>query len=136
MLALRALRVYVSTLGYAMARLLLVEDDADVAELLLEVLREEGLALLAAETPDAILCDVEMPVLSGPEMVLEIFLRDAAGALVPILLTSGVADLRVVARTIGTPYFLKKPFTVKELIAKVNLALTERTAPHRAESPG
>jgi CheY-like chemotaxis protein len=62
------------------ADLLVVEDDRDAAEALAEVLRdaghrvrlaldgEEGLGLLEEVPPDVVLLDVEMPVLTGPEM--------------------------------------------------------------------
>jgi CheY-like chemotaxis protein len=125
-----------------MARLLLVEDDPDVADPLVELLRaeghtvwvarngKEGLALLEVEKPELIICDVEMPVLSGPDMAWQVFLRDAGSELIPILLISGVAELHLVAQKVGTSYFLGKPFTVEKLLAKLALALTERAPPH------
>jgi len=72
-----------------MANLLLVDGDLDMVDAFAEVLRaeghsvraardgREGLARLAEEKPDLIICDVEMPIMSGPDMALEIFLGDA-----------------------------------------------------------
>jgi CheY-like chemotaxis protein len=48
--------------------------------------------------PELIICDVEMPVLSGPEMALQVFLKDAGGERIPILPISGVAELHLVAQ--------------------------------------
>jgi CheY-like chemotaxis protein len=127
--------------GDEMANLLLVDDDLDIADAFADVLRaeghqvrmarngEEGLARLAEEKPDLVISDVQMPVLDGPDMAYEIFLRDAGSELIPILLTSGVADLHHVARQVGTPYFLGKPFTVRQLLDKLNQALAERRRP-------
>ncbi len=124
-----------------MANILLVEDDPDVAEMLAEVLMleghdvrtakngEDGLARLLGFCPDLILCDVDMPVLSGPEMAFQLFLRDAGMERIPIMLCSAVADLPSVARAVGTPYHLSKPFTVQQLITGLSRALEERIPP-------
>src|SRR5262249_34924030 len=104
-----------------MSRLLVVEDDPDVAELLGEVLRAhghevrlaengmDGLDAVALSRPDAVLLDVEMPVLDGPGMALRLFIRDCGDEEIPIVLLSGIASLDQVARRVGTPYFLPKP---------------------------
>jgi CheY-like chemotaxis protein len=124
-----------------MADLLIVEDNADVADTLAEVLRgeghavriarngQEGLRLVAQRLPDLVLLDVEMPVLTGPEMAYKMLLRDAGEEKVPVILLSGVADLRSVAGLVGTPYSLAKPAQLDELLALVAQALGERYAP-------
>jgi CheY-like chemotaxis protein len=128
-----------------MANLLVVDDDLDMAECCADVLRAEGhsvriarngtegLALVATEFPDLILLDVEMPVLNGPAMAYRMFLNDVGQEQIPILLSSGVLDLRSVAEQVGTPYFLGKPFSVEQLLAVVTRALVERTAPRPRE---
>ena len=124
-----------------MANILVVDDDPDMADCCAEVLRleghsaviarngAEGLTLVSADKPDLILLDVEMPVLNGPDMAYRLFIDDAGQELIPILLASGVLDLRSAAEEVGTPSFLGKPFSVKQLLAAVALALAERTAP-------
>jgi DNA-binding NtrC family response regulator len=124
-----------------MANLLVVDDDLDMAECCADVLRAEGhgvriachgaegLAMVAAEHPDLILLDVEMPVLNGPDMAYGMFLHDVGQEQIPIVLTSGVLDLRTVADQVGTPYFLGKPFSVEQLLTVVARALVEQTAP-------
>jgi DNA-binding NtrC family response regulator len=124
-----------------MANLLVIDDDLDMADCCAEILRAEGhrvriarngaegLALVVAEHPDLILLDVEMPVLNGPDMAYHMFLHDVGLEQIPILLTSGVLDIRGTAEKVGTPYFLGKPFTLEQLLAMVGRALVERTAP-------
>lgn len=124
-----------------MADLLIVEDNEDLREVFAELLERqghsvrtardgrEGLAAIAARTPDLIILDVEMPVLHGPGMAYQMFLHDAGQEEIPILLASGVKDLRQVADVVGTRYWLPKPFEVDELLRKLALALRERQAP-------
>jgi CheY-like chemotaxis protein len=87
------------------AELLLVDDDADAAEALAEALETEGyrvrmagdgqkgLARLDEGLPDMVVLDVEMPVLDGPAMALQMFLTDGGREKIPILLCSGIRDL-------------------------------------------
>jgi DNA-binding response OmpR family regulator len=130
-----------------MADLLLVDDDADIAETLSEFLRdqghhvrvagngEEGLRLLDQGLPDVALLDVEMPVLDGPRMAHRMFLEDLGRERVPILFLSGVADLDRVAAHLGTPYYLPKPFSIDRLLQMLARALRERAAPTYPEEP-
>ena len=124
-----------------MADLLVVDDDVDVADSLAQILRDDahvvrigndgkqGLALLAERFPEAVLLDVEMPVLTGPEMAMRMFVHDCGLEEIPIVLLSGVKDLTVVAARVGTPYFLSKPFAVDELLRLLGRALVERVPP-------
>jgi CheY-like chemotaxis protein len=125
-----------------MADLLIVDDDQDTADALAELLACEGHELQVARDGleglervrsgpvDLILLDVEMPRLTGPEMAYRLFLRDLGDEKIPIVLLSGKLDLQRVAATVGTPYFLAKPYTVDALLALVDEALTQRTPPH------
>lgn len=132
-----------------MAKLLLVDDDRDMTEALTDVLvceghevrvardGEQGLSQLYAAPPDLILCDVEMPVLDGPGMARRVLARDAGAEKIPLILLSGVADLRRLARELGTPYFLGKPYTVDQLLTLIDRALVEGTPPTpQAAGPG
>jgi DNA-binding response OmpR family regulator len=126
------------------AELLIVDDNVDLAELLAEGLRrgghhvriaangEAGLAELACARPDAILLDVEMPILDGPGMACEILLRDAGLEKIPIALVSGMVDLPVVAARVGTPYYLGKPYSFAAIFALCERVLKERVPPVRA----
>jgi len=124
-----------------MADLLIVDDDMDVADLLGEALEhrghdiriardgEEGLRELSIRIPDLVLLDVEMPVLGGPEMAYQMFIRDLGLESIPIVLLSGVVDLENVAARVGTPYFLGKPYSLNALFSLCERALAERTPP-------
>lgn len=127
------------------ARLLLVDDDNDITAALGALLRarghevriastgEEGLqALRAAPLPDALILDVEMPVLGGPGMAHDMLLHDAGEERIPILLMSARHDLPAIAAKMGTPYFLAKPSSLDALLKLLDRALRERAAPSAA----
>jgi CheY-like chemotaxis protein len=125
-----------------MSNLLVVEDDPDVAETLSSILESEGhdvriaqngqigLERIAESRPDAVLLDIEMPILSGPAMAHRLFIRNCGDDRIPLLLLSGVPELKAIAQQVGTPYFLGKPFPLSALAALLRRALAERHAPH------
>ncbi len=141
--------------------LLVVDDDPGVAALLTAVLRSEGhevrtaadgqggLAEVRRRKPDLVLLDVEMPVLTGPEMAYRLFIQDCGDELIPIrgepregaerplsiVLLSGVVDLPDVARVVGSRYFLSKPYTLDAPTDVVRRALAERAPPCPAIQP-
>ncbi len=130
--------------GGNMADVLIVDDDADLAGIVAEVLQaeghtvrtaengEQGLRMLGDRLPDVVVLDVEMPTLSGPEMALRMLLEDAGKEHVPIVLLSGVADLGAVLSIVGTPYGLAKPCPLARLLQMMNRALAERATPVRS----
>jgi CheY-like chemotaxis protein len=105
------------------ARVVVVEDDRDLREIVLEVLKEAGLdavgyadggAALAALrgaplTPAAILLDLDMPGMSGRELRDEL-LRDPALAAIPVVVASGADTTAIPAAA-----FLPKPYGVEDL---------------------
>jgi DNA-binding NtrC family response regulator len=123
------------------ADLILVDDDSDLTELLGALLEDaghtvrvardghEGLALVAARLPDAVLLDVEMPGLTGPEMSYRMFVHDAGQENIPVVLLSGVTNLAKVANLVGTPYFLAKPYAIEAVLRIVAKAIVERLPP-------
>jgi DNA-binding NtrC family response regulator len=124
-----------------MADVVVVDDDEDVAWLLQEFLEsqghavrtahdgEEGLELLRERLPDLAVVDVEMPKLDGPSMAYRMFVHNVGLENIPIVLVSGVFDLRRLATRVGTPYFLSKPFDTEDLDKLTRRALTERGLP-------
>jgi CheY-like chemotaxis protein len=130
-----------------MANVLIVDDNLDTVELSADLLEsaghriqrgyngEEGLKSLDARPlPDCVLLDVDMPVLTGPEMAHRMLLHDAGEEKIPILLVSGRNDLPEVAARMGTPYFLRKasPDYGDALLKLLDRALQERRAPAAA----
>jgi DNA-binding response OmpR family regulator len=124
------------------ADLLIVDDDQDLAAVLEAALRwrghdvrvgcdgEEGLRLIADRRPDLVLLDVDMPVLSGPDMSWVLFLRNCGDESIPLVLLSGTLGLAHVAAVVGTPYFLPKPYSLEAVLSLVDRVLDERTPPH------
>jgi CheY-like chemotaxis protein len=134
-----------------MRTLLVVDDDRDVTEVLAEVLRDEGYQVDIARNgeealrfvdegmphfPDAVLLDVEMPVLDGPSTAYRLFVTDLGRENIPIVLLAGITNLPKIAALVGTPYFLEKPFALSGLLALVARALTERLPPRPALALG
>jgi DNA-binding NtrC family response regulator len=129
----------------SMAHLLLVDDDNDIVEAFGDLLREEGhevhsastgeeglVVLRASPLPDALVLDVDMPVLGGPGMAHKMLLHDAGEESVPIILMSARQDLPQIAREMGTSYVLKKPTTIDTFLTLLDRALRERRGPSSA----
>jgi CheY-like chemotaxis protein len=129
-----------------MADLLVVDDDFDTADLLAEALSEtghfcrvarngrEGLERVIERMPDIVLLDVEMPIMNGPDMAMALFVRDCGAEKIPVVLTSAASGLARIAASVGTPYYLGKPYSINELLGLVDRALTERISPHPSPS--
>jgi DNA-binding response OmpR family regulator len=115
-------------------RVLLVEDDGDIAEVVALHLRDEGYAvehavdgtaglkLLEHEAWDAIVLDLMLPGVNG----LEICRRARSmERYTPIIITSarGSEAHRVLGLEIGADDYLAKPFSVLELVARVRALL-------------
>jgi CheY-like chemotaxis protein len=121
--------------------ILLVDDDEDSAFLLGELLQARGyplrrawqgaeaLRLIDEHFPQVVVSDVEMPVLDGPAMVYRMFVENLGRENIPLILVSGRPDLPAIARSVGTPYFLAKPFDIVDLVALVDRAATEAIPP-------
>jgi DNA-binding NtrC family response regulator len=125
-----------------MAILLVVDDDIDTGDLLAELLREgghdvrvardgrEGLTQLGSKRADLVVLDVEMPVLTGPQMAVAMFLHDMGMEQIPVVLLSGALNLATIAEALGTPYFVAKPCNVETLLGVVDEALAHPVFPH------
>jgi DNA-binding NtrC family response regulator len=129
-------------MGVGVADVLIIDDDADCADALADLMRleghevrvgydgEQGMRLAQARTPDLALLDVEMPRLGGPAMAHGLLLHDMGLELIPVVFLSAVSNLRQVAAAVGTPYFLGKPYRLEQLLVLVRRALSERQPPH------
>ena len=120
-----------------MASIVLIDDDDDMRDTMADLLAieghevrtarngVEGLQALDDRLPQLVLTDVEMPVLDGRAMVFRMFVENLGRENVPIIVTSGAPDLGDIARALGTPYYLAKPFPLETLTATINKALIE-----------
>lgn len=116
-------------------RVLLIDDDARLAELLVGYLAPQGVTLvhapggqaglsqLAAGAFDAILLDVMMPGLDGVEVCRRV---RADGTKVLMLTARDDADVEQASKDAGADGFLAKPFSSVELLDKVE-QLTRRS---------
>jgi CheY-like chemotaxis protein len=120
---------------HSVADILVVDDDADLAEVLSDLLSEaghsvrtacngeDGLRLVKQRHPDLILLDVEMPVVTGPEMSYRMLVQGLVQEDIPLVLMSGGSDLFRIAEQVGTPYYLPKPYDLSALIRVIEWVL-------------
>ena len=121
-------------------KILCIEDDPATVELLVEVLEDEGFQTIVAtdgiegvrkfsERPDIILCDVDMPQMSGFGVLSE--LRKSAGQLrnVPFLFITayGSRESHLQARRMGCDDFLTKPLDFELLVEIVRNQLAQHS---------
>jgi two-component system response regulator MprA len=124
-------------------RVLVVEDDAEIADVLRRTLRQEGhevrsagdgvSALQVAEdfVPDLVILDLGLPKLDGVEVCRR--LRDSSDVSILILTARTQTDDRVVGLDSGADDYLVKPFERKELLARMR-ALMRRRPPRGTAS--
>jgi DNA-binding response OmpR family regulator len=128
------------------ARVLVVEDDATVAEVVVAYLRRAGLeaehagdglsALTAASArpPDLAILDLMLPGLDGLELCRR--LRRAQADLPVVMLTArGEEEDRILGLEVGADDYVTKPFSPRELVLRVQ-ALLRRSAGRAPAPPG
>jgi two-component system response regulator RpaA len=112
-----------------MARVLVIEDDAAISQLLRIILESHGHEVLVAEdgsrgvaaasrrSPDAIVLDVMMPFMDG-FAVLEALREDARTATIPVVMLSAIQKEAVEERCyrMGAQAFVRKPFDPEMLL--------------------
>ena len=127
-----------------MPKVLIVEDDETIAQGMARHLSaagfeatwvgngDQGLARLRYEKPDACVLDLMLPGLDGWKLIETV---RAEGIATPIVVVSarGTEHDRVHALEIGADDYLVKPFSMKELVARVRAAT--RRATRREETP-
>jgi DNA-binding response OmpR family regulator len=111
---------------------LIVEDEQDVANLVADVLGQEGFEpqVASGETalddalsfhPDVVLLDLMMPVVDGFEVARRLSANRATQD-IPIVVMTAMHDAAARATEIGTRHFLPKPFEIARLIETVEQA--------------
>lgn len=126
-----------------MARILLIDDDNFVRDMLRHTLAhfghtviearngKEGLALIQSANADLLITDIVMPEMEGLELLMELRKRKPP---IKIIAMSGggrgnAADYLRTAKFMGAAKVLAKPFTNEALLAAINELLSGEAAP-------
>ena len=117
-------------------RILVVEDEADIAEVMKYNLELEGfevdcatrgddaLAEIRRAAPDLLLLDLMLPGLNGIELA-RMLKRDQATAKIPLIMVTARGDEldRIVGLELGADDYVPKPFSPRELVLRVQAVL-------------
>jgi DNA-binding response OmpR family regulator len=128
-----------------MPKIVIIEDEVNLADTLAENLREEeydvlighdgytGLSLIRSEHPDLIILDIMLPDLDGLS-VCRIVRRDNAITHIPIIMLTarGTEVDKIVGLESGADDYIVKPFGLGEFLARVRAVM--RRAPNRQVS--
>jgi len=119
------------------ARVLVVDDEPMVRDVLARYLEQEGFAVstaadgqealsaFEAEHPDLVLLDLMLPRIDG----LEVFQRMRSGATTPVIMLTAKGEEadRVVGLELGADDYVTKPFSPREVVARVRAVLRRST---------
>jgi len=116
-----------------MIKVLCIDDEADIRQLLVEELSEAGLTTIEAENgqeglrkiisewPDIVICDVSMPVMNGHELMAEIQINHPEFSNIPFIMLTAMADRQnmITGLESGVDDYITKPLDLELLVAKV-----------------
>lgn len=130
------------------ARILIIDDDRELATMLAEFLDHEGfevqlaheapaspLELATGAPPDLVVLDVMLPGRSGFDLLRELRAREAR---LPILMLTARGDAvdRILGLELGADDYLSKPFDPRELAARIRAVLRRAQAPAAGTGDG
>jgi two-component system phosphate regulon response regulator PhoB len=129
-------RLVLACLHMARERILLIEDEPDIAEVLqynlekegflVEVARrgDAGLEAIRREAPDLVLLDLMLPGLDGLELT-RLLKRDGVTSRIPIVMLTARTDEvdRIVGLELGADDYIPKPFSPREVVLRVKAVL-------------
>jgi DNA-binding response OmpR family regulator len=130
-----------------MSHILIVEDDLDISALIAHYLEKAGhvverlasgaavMARVRAHPPDLVILDLMLPGMSG-FVVCEAMRADPATAGIPVIMLTARGEEvdRIAGLEIGADDYVTKPFSPKELVARVAARL-RRLEPPGAQAP-
>ena len=117
------------------ARILVVDDEADIRTLVQEILAEEGYdvatagnaaaarAARASHKPDLVLLDIWMPDVDGITLLKEWALEEGGVGAVVMMSGHGTVDTAIEATRLGALDFIEKPLSLAKLLRTVQSAL-------------
>lgn len=119
-----------------MKRILIIEDEKDLAELLAFNLEKEGfnvicahdgisgLELARADMPDLILLDIMLPGMQGTEVCKALRKKERTIRIPVIMLTAKGDEIdRVVGFEVGADDYIVKPFSMREIVLRIKAVL-------------
>jgi DNA-binding response OmpR family regulator len=123
-------------------RILVVEDEPDVARLIKHALEQRGearvdiaatggaaLERIGTGAPDLLLLDLTLPLIDGAEVCRLVRSRPATASLPIIMLTARASEAdRIAGLDLGADDYITKPFSLRELAARVRAVLRRRRA--------
>ena len=129
----------------SLTRILMIDDDANLSQVLSDFLvnrgfsvtvacnGEQGVAIASAWVPDLVICDLDMPEMSGYEVLANIR-RDERLTDTPFLILSGFTapDQVRLGMNLGADDYLLKPIKPEEFLAAVNARLNLRQSQRQA----
>jgi DNA-binding response OmpR family regulator len=130
----------------APARILVVDDDPTVSEVVARYLERDGFAVetvadghsaldrALAEPPDLVVLDLMLPGVDGLEVCRR--LRALAPVPIVILTARGQESDRIIGLELGADDYVAKPFSTKELVARVRAVLRRARGPLAPSGPG
>ena len=121
-------------------RILVVEDEADIAGLIKHALERDGgaavsivhsgdaaLKAVTADPPDLMILDLNLPVMSGTEVCRLVRAKSSTRQVPIIMLTARTSESdRVTGLDLGADDYVTKPFSIRELAARVRAVLRRR----------
>jgi len=130
-------------------RVLVVEDEQDIAGLIKHTLErtgdavvevvgrgDEALRIIASDPPDLVILDLNLPVLAGDEICRLLRQRSETAQLPVIMLTARTSEAdRVAGLDLGADDYVTKPFSLRELSARVRAVLRRRGRPVEQGKP-
>ncbi len=121
-------------------KILIVEDEKDIVKMLLYNLKKEGFRVAEArdgedaidlavrERPDLILLDLMLPGIDGLE-VCKVLKKESKTSFIPIIMVTakGQESDKIVGLELGADDYITKPFSPRELIARIKAVLRRAT---------
>ena len=119
-----------------MMRIAVIEDEKDLAGLLAFQLEKEGyraltahdgksgFELVSSELPDLVLLDIMLPIISGIEVCKLLKKQKSTQGIPVIMLTAKGEEIdRVIGLEVGADDYVTKPFSIRELLLRIKVAL-------------
>jgi len=136
-------------IGMAETKIVVVEDEADILEILTYNLEREGFSVIGADNgtlglqlikqhlPDIVLLDLMLPGMDGLEVCQQLRAHPASANIPVIMLTAKNEESDIVLGLgLGADDYVSKPFSPKELIARIKASLrrSQRNAERSANA--